>query len=177
MTGILITRILLWLVLAPVGPIVGQTPERVRDDSVSARGNRLSAETPVAESPPVLGRDTFTYVTTGRRDPFLPVPITRLPEENVPVEAQVLGIINHVDPRRSVVVIRLLPEELGEGGRLDVSGGGGGAGGTYRLRLDDRIGNIRVVAIHQHRVVVEFVGSEGVERRLLEQPGARRGSR
>ena len=176
MTGILITRILLWPVLAPVGPIVGQTPERVRDDSVSTRENRLSAETPVAESPPVLGRDTFTYVTTGRRDPFLPVPITRLPEENVPVEAQVLGIINHVDPRRSVVVIRLLWEGLVDGARLDGSGGGG-AGGTHRLRLDDRIGNIRVLAIHQHHVVVEFVGSEGVERRLLEQPGARRGSR
>ena len=84
MTGILIARILLWLVLPPVGPIVGQTPERVRDDSVSTRENRMSAETPVAENPPVLERDTFTYVTTQRRDPFLPVPITRLPEENVP---------------------------------------------------------------------------------------------
>ncbi len=174
MTRILIAQLLLWPMLVPGTPAAGQIPTGERDDSASTRAGRFTDEALMLES--ALARDIFNYVATGRRDPFLPVAVPTPLEGSSSLEAEVLGIISHTDPRLSVVVVRIARARAGE---TDHSGGSraGGAGDTYRLRLGDRIGNTRVLAIHEHHVVVEVEGPAGIERRLLELPGARRGAR
>ena len=177
MTRILIGQFLLWPMLASGAPAVGQIPAGERGDSASTPPGRFSlAEAPIPESPLTLGRDIFTYVAAGRRDPFLPAPVPTPLEGSLSVEAEVLGIISHRDPLLSVAVVRVGRARAGEGGQPDASGAGG-AGGTYRLRIGDQIGNTRVLEIHEHHIVVEVEGPAGTERRLLGQPAARRGSR
>ena len=177
MTRILIGQFLLWPMLAPGAPVVGQIPAGERGDSASTPPGRSSlAEAPIPESPLTLGRDIFTYVAAGRRDPFHPAPVPTPSEGSLSVEAEVLGIISHRDPLLSVAVVRVVRARAGEGGQPDASGAGG-AGGTYWLRIGDRIGNTRVLEIHEHHIVVEVEGPAGIERRLLEQPAARRGAR
>lgn len=172
MNGILTTTILLWPVLLTGTLAEVQTPAGERDDSASVEADGPPADTPPPGSSPAWERDSFTYVVAGRRDPFLPVPFQARPESAVSLEAEVLGIISHSDPRLSVAVVRVT------GGRPDAGGiGVGGAATTYRVRLGDRIGNMRVLAIHERQVEVEVEGPAGIERRLLEQPAVRRGAR
>ena len=176
MTRILIGQILLWPILVPGAPAVGQTPAAERDDSASTRADRSAAETLMLESPLALERDIFNYAATGRRDPFVPVTFPTVSKGPLALDAEVLGIISHIDPRLSVAVVRVARAGADEGGHAGGSGVGG-AGGTYRLRLGDRIGNARVLAINEHHVVVEVEGPAGIERRILEQPRPRRGAR
>jgi len=87
-------------------------------------------------------REIFRYERAGRRDPFRSLLGTA--DLGVRAEDLVLrGVIVNPDPRQSVAVIR---EASGDR--------------QFRVRPGDRIGGIRVVAIHPDRVdlVVEELG-------------------
>lgn len=172
MMRILIRQIVFWNLLVLGAPAIAQRPAEEDDDSTSARGERSSGPTWALENRQALARDTFTYVATGRRDPFLPVASPALAEGSGFLELVVLGIISHPDPLRSVVLVRAAPAQEGE----DMGETGGGAR-TSRLRAGARIGNARILAIHPRHVVFAVEGADGVERRLVRQPGPRRGAR
>ncbi len=172
MKGILTSTILLWPILVTGTLAEIQTPAGERDDSASVDPDGSPLETPAPGSPPRWERDNFSYVVAGRRDPFLPAPFQARPESVASLDAEVLGIISHADPRLSVAVVRVARGRADEGGV-----GAGVAGGTYRVRLGDRIENMRILSIRERQVVVEVEGPAGIERRILEQPAVRRGAR
>ncbi|MDE2652990.1 MAG: hypothetical protein F4107_14340 [Gemmatimonadetes bacterium] len=177
MTRILIRQFLLWLMIAPCGPVLGQTPAGEGGDSASTRPGRFqSADSLMPGNSPTLERDTFTYVAAGRRDPFLPASGPTPLEDSVAMEVEVLGIISHTDPRLSVVVVRAVFGRPAAGGQTG-DAAAVEVGGTRRLRLGDRIGNTRILAIHEHHIVVEAEGPAGTERRVVAQSGPRQGCR
>ncbi len=172
MMRILIRQIVFWNLLVPGAPAMAQRLAEEGDDSASVRGERSSGATRTLENRQALARDTFTYVATGRRDPFLPVASPAPAEGYGFLEPEVLGIISHPDPLRSVALVRAAPAREGEG-----MGETGGAAGTSRLRAGARIGNVRILAIYPRHVVFAVKGADGVERRLVRQPWPPRGAR
>ena len=154
-------------------PAGEQVPPAVHADSATPQEPPGEEAMPPAATP--LPRDVFTYVAAGRRDPF--VPALPLPPDaaSAPLEAELLGIIGHADPVRSVVVVRVgHPAPVGGGPPPD---SGRVVDGIHRLRLGDRIGSLQVLSIHEHQVIVEVAGPAGVERRLLTLPRPPGGAR
>jgi len=116
----------------------------------------------------VLERERFTYHGYGRRDPFQPRDEARM-DGGAFAGLQVLGIIYHEIPRHSLVVLRTgtVPD-----GGLGAAGPGPLEPSTHRLRAGDALGPLRIVEVLHRRVVVDVTGQGGVNRRILEVPGA-----
>lgn len=172
---ILIAPVAFLGLLAPGRPANTQVPATARADGALASRDTLSAETRADDGAPAADRRTFSYVATGRRDPFLPVSRSEGSHGPSGGELEVLGIISHTDPRMSVVVVRAL-----RAGAQEVSAPGdpdSGFGGIHRLRLGDRIGNALITSIRADHIAVEVEEPHGVVRLLLGIPRARRGAR
>ena len=156
-------------------PQAEQVPPAERRDSAVGAQEPPAAQVVPAAPMPALQRDVFTYVAVGRRDPFVPAAPPAPEAAATPLEAELLGIIGHTDPGRSLVVLRV--GRSGPGGGARPLDSGPGVDGIHRLRRGDRIGGLRVLAVHEDRVVVEVEGPGGVERRELELPRPRGGAR
>jgi hypothetical protein len=96
----------------------------------------------------VYEREVFSYERGGRSDPFRSL-LTNAELGIRPEDLTLLGVIHHPDPSQSVAVL----SQRGEERRL-------------RARVGQRLGSIRVVAIHQRSidVVVEEFGLARRER-------------
>ena len=168
MIATLIAHALFWLLGTPGVLPADQVPVAERNDSTP----RLAV--PRAPSTMDLQREVFSYVAAGRRDPFLP---TALPVEDGPriQDATLLGVIFHSDPRRRVVVMSVSGKSAVDGVGANSAGPRSGSEITHRLQLDGRVGNIRVLEIHERRVVIEVESNAGPVRRSLEFPTAQPG--
>lgn len=114
----------------------------------------------------VLERERFAYPRYGRREPFQP--LAGAPADGDAVAGlQILGIIYHEIPHRSLVLLRTGRDPgidtVAEGLRPpEVS--------THRLRMGDSLGPLRIVRIRHRLVVVDVTDERGVTRRVLEAP-------
>ena len=156
-------------------PQAEQVPPAERRDSAVGPQEPPAAQVVPAAPMPALQRDVFTYVAVGRRDPFVPAAPPSPEAASTALEAELLGIIGHTDPGRSLVVLRV--GRSGPGGGARPLDSGPGVDGIHRLRRGDRIGGLQILAVHEDRVVVEVDGPGGVERRELELPRPRGGAR
>jgi hypothetical protein len=112
----------------------------------------------------VFEREVFVYPQFERRNPFVRV---LSGDEGGPrfEEIQLIGVIYSPNPELSVALL---------GPR-----GGGGEGQqqarrtTYRARLGQRLGNVRILEIQQTRIVVEVEEFGLTEQRIMElrRPG------
>lgn len=104
----------------------------------------------------VFEREVFSYPAHARRNPFRP--LTGAADAGPRFEELwLMGTMVDPAPGASVALL----------GRV----GAGGAAGqtTYRLRVGERIGNVRVVEIRNREIVVEVEEFGMRERRTLEQ--------
>ncbi len=104
----------------------------------------------------VFEREVFAYPGHARRNPFRP--LTGAADTGPRFEELwLMGTMVDPAPGASVALL----------GRI---GAGGAAGGTtYRLRVGERIGNVRVVEIRNREIIVEVEEFGMRERRTLEQ--------
>ena len=115
----------------------------------------------------VYERELFAYPVFRRRNPFQP-PSAPKSDGLRFEEIRLLGIIHHRDARYSVV---LLGTNGGGNGVADAPGPRTGIR-TFRVRLGDALGNVRIVEIHESGIVVEVEVSGGPVRRMLQLPRA-----
>jgi len=122
----------------------------------------------VAQQPPrpdstalVFDREVFGYPTFERRNPFVRVVSG---SEGGPryEELQLIGVIFSPNPAVSVAVFG--PRGAGP----EAAGGGQQAGRTFRARLGDQLGNVRILEIQLTRVVVEVEEFGLTEQRIME---------
>jgi len=109
----------------------------------------------------VLEREVFHYDRAGRRDPFQPLPGAEY--AGVRLDDLVLaGVLHNPDPRRSVAILT----ERGTDRR-------------FRVRTGDRLGEIRIQAIHPDRVdlLVDERGRTRRETLQLPRPDRQRDNR
>ncbi len=115
----------------------------------------------VAQAPPageepdtiplVFERELFSYPDFDRRNPFEPLTgETAGPRFE---DLRLLGVILSSDPQRSVALMGT---------------GGGDAGGSFRTRTGDVIGNVRVLEIQEDQVIVEVEEFGERDRRSLD---------
>lgn len=111
----------------------------------------------------VFEREAFVYPMYDRRNPFLPLVAG---DEFGPrfEEIRLTGIIHSVDPDRSVAmfVTRTGQEQRTE--QTDASQK------SFRVRRGDTLGNVRILEIHETRVVVLVEEFGLTEQRVLELP-------
>jgi hypothetical protein len=113
----------------------------------------------------VFEREVFAYPTFERRNPFVRV---LSGSEGGPryEELQLIGIIFSSTPDLSVALF---------GPRGGTSGGGGGqrARRTFRVRLGDQLGNVRILEIQRTLVVVEVeeFGLTELREMEMQRPG------
>ena len=143
----------------------------------------FGAESPDTAGPPgemspagplVLERERFTYVVSGRRDPFRP-PAESPADDTAIARLRVMGIIHHEIPRYSLVLLQV----RGAGGVAPDAGfAGADQVTTYRLRPGGRLGTLRIVEVQRYGAIVEIVDETGRSRHVLEvvRPVGRRGT-
>jgi hypothetical protein len=132
----------------------------------------LIPSTVSAQQPPrpdstdlVFEREVFNYPSFDRRDPFIRVVSG---SEGGPrfEEIQLIGVIFSPNPDLSVALFG--PRGGGEGG--PAAGGQTRSRRTFRARLGDQLGNVRILEIQQTRVVVEVEEFGLTEQRIMELP-------
>lgn len=129
--------------------------------ALMADQGQQGTDPPPPTSPPsqdtiqlVFEREVFSYPSGARRNPFRPL---TGPGDAGPrfEELVLLGAIQSLDPASSVALLAV--------------GSGGVPEQTYRLRVGQRLGNIRVVEIRSSREIVVVVDEFGLqERRMME---------
>ena len=155
---------LAWMLLAFAGPRPGasQSPGGPRDrPSGGAAG--VSGKTMVFE------REVFSYPAGERRNPFLPVRTFSAGGPGVE-HARLLGIIHHPDPAYSLAVLDV---SAGFGGTRRIAGAEPGPEAeraTARLRVGAVLGRLRIVRIHEDRVVIGGDLPEGAAKKVLAIP-------
>ena len=96
-------------------------------------------------------REVFTYPTFSRRNPFKPLLANA--EGGPRWEGMRLeGILYDADPRYSIAI--LSSGRAASGGQLG-AGQAESSAETARLRVGERWGNIRILAIHRDNVLIE----------------------
>ncbi len=111
----------------------------------------------------VFEREAFVYPRYERRNPFLPLVAG---DQFGPrfEEIKLIGIIHSPDPDRSVVMFGTRTgQEQGQGET-------GLAIQSFRVRRGDTLGNVRILEIHETRVVVLVEEFGLTEQRVLELP-------
>jgi hypothetical protein len=106
-------------------------------------------------------REVFGYPDFTRRNPFKP--LTGIEGGPRFEQMQLTGIILSTTPARSVATLRT-------GGGSGQGGQRGTQGRSTRLRVGERWGNVRVVAIRQDRIVVDVEEFGLAERREMLLP-------
>jgi hypothetical protein len=111
----------------------------------------------------VFEREAFVYPRYDRRNPFLPL-VTG--DEQGPrfEEIRLTGIIYSSTPQRSVAMFGLRT------GQEQEPDGRGAASQSYRVRMGETLGNVRILEIHPTRVVVLVEEFGLTEQRILELP-------
>ena len=146
----------------------GQSPGGIQSLS-SVSGGDVSGRTMVFE------REVFTYPAGERRNPFLPVEGPAADGPRVE-DMRLLGIIHHPDSAYSLVVLGISRRVGGTGDVVNAAAGPQAGRATARLRLGDTHGRLRVVEIHEYRVVIELDEPDGDAIQVLALPGPVRGS-
>lgn len=150
------------LCLAGADPGAGQSPGGP-PNRLPGNAGEVSAATMVFE------REAFTYPAGERRNPFLPA--RDLSAHGPRIEdTRLLGIMHHPDSAHSLVVLGI---PAGFGGLRDNVGAGPGprpGRATVRLRLGGALGSLRIVEIHEDRVVLAADRPGGVAGRVLAIP-------
>jgi hypothetical protein len=119
-----------------------------------SRGSAGESVEVAADSALIYEREVFQYQRGGRPDPFRSL-LTNAELGVRTEDLTLVGVISHPDPRQSVAVL----SQRGSDRRV-------------RARIGDRLGSIRIVAIHPRRIDV-VVEEFGVARReTLEIPNA-----
>lgn len=115
-------------------------------------------------------REVFTYPSFTRRNPFQ----TLLAGEDAGPRWEGMrleGILHDSDPQYSIAIV--------SSGRAGAQAGGGSAGGasgqTARLRVGQRWGNIRVLAIHPDNILIEVEEFGLTEQRTMRLPARGQG--
>lgn len=150
------------LCFAGADPGAGQGPGGSRNGPPGNVGD-MSATTMVFE------REVFAYPAGERRNPFLPARDLSVHGPRIE-DTRLLGIMHHPDSTYSLVVLGTATRL---GGLRDTVGAGAGprvGWATVRLRLGDVHGSLRIVQIHEDRVVVEADRPEGKARQVLAIP-------
>jgi len=150
-------RIVHRCVLAGAGALV----VALADSAAAQNGVDRPREDRDAREAVVLEREVFHYDRAGRRDPFQP--LLGAQDLGVRVDDLVLaGILHNPDPRRSVAILT----ERGTDRR-------------FRVRTGDRLGEIRIQAIHPDRVelLVDERGRTRRETLQLPRPDRQRDNR
>lgn len=152
-----------WMLLAFSGTHSGasQSPGGLRDQPSGAAA--VSGKTMVFE------REVFSYPAGERRNPFLPVETFSADGPGVE-HARLLGIIHHPDPAYSLAVLDV---SAGFGGTRRIPGAEPGPeadGATARLRVGAVLGRLRIVRIHEDRVVIGEDLPEGAAMKVLAVP-------
>jgi hypothetical protein len=106
-------------------------------------------------------REVFDYPDFARRNPFKP--LTGIEGGPRFEQMRLTGIILSATPARSVATLRA-------GAASDRTGAGDAQGRSTRLRVGERWGNVRVVAIRQDRIVVDVEEFGLAERREMLLP-------
>ncbi len=155
---------LAWTLLVCAGTHAGasQSPGDLRDQP-SGGGAGVSGKTMVFE------REAFSYPAGERRNPFLPVAAFSADGPGVE-HARLLGIIHHPDPAYSLAVLDV---SAGFGGARRIAGaepGPEGDGATARLRVGAVLGRLRIMRIHEDRVVIGEDLPEGAAMKVLAVP-------
>jgi hypothetical protein len=129
------------------GAATGPEGERARPDSVELRAER----------------EVFAYPGFDRRNPFKPL----TGAEGGPrfEQMKLTGIIHSTDPQRSVATLA-----AGAGTEMTDVGSRQVRGQSARLRVGERWGNVRIVAIRQDRIVVDVEEFGLAERREMLLP-------
>lgn len=145
--------------IAVAGPGAGQSPGGPRN---GVSGNVGDA----SEATMVFEREVFAYPGGERRNPFLPV---REPNAHGPriEDTTLLGIVHHPDSAYSLVVMGIPAGLDGFPGTPGAGAGPGAGRTTVRLRLGGVLGSLRIVEIHEDRVVIEAHRPEGMASRVL----------
>lgn len=112
-------------------------------------------------------REVFSYPTFSRRNPFRPLLAST--EGGPRWEGMRLeGILHDADPRYSIAIV-----SSGRAGARAEPGSasqGGSVGETARLRVGQRWGNIRILAIHPDNVLIEVEEFGLTEQRTMRLP-------
>lgn len=113
---------------------------------------------PGEDGEPSLDREVFVYPGGDRRDPFVRLlpgssPGTRFEE------LRLIGVIHSPNPRESVALI--------SSGTATQAASSGTGEGTFRLRQDVVLGDMRVLRVEQEYVIVEITRFGVGERREL----------
>lgn len=115
-------------------------------------------------------REVFTYPTFTRRNPFQ----TLLASDDSGPRwegMQLEGILHDSDPQYSIAIVSTGRVAGGASG----SSQGGAGGQTARLRVGQRWGNIRVLAIRPDNILIEVEEFGLTERRTMELPARGQG--
>ena len=117
----------------------------------------------------VYEREVFLYPGGERRNPFLPVADLSAGDPAVE-DARLLGILHHPDVAYSLVVLHF-PGEFGRTRGIPDSATGSQPGGTTaRLRTGGAFGDVRIVRIHEDRVVIETDRPDGAGAKVIAIP-------
>ncbi|MEK9502880.1 hypothetical protein [Gaopeijia maritima] len=109
-------------------------------------------------------REVFSYPAFSRRNPFKPLLASG---EGGPrwEGMQLEGILYDADPQYSIAIV-----SSGRANAQADAGPDGSAGETARLRVGQRWGNIRVLAIHHDNILIEVEEFGLTEQRTMRLP-------
>ena len=143
------------LAAAALGPraLIGQA----RPPTLSG-AEGVAAASGAEDREPSPDREVFVYPGGDRRDPF----VRLLPDSSAGTrfeELRLIGVIHSLNPRESVALI--------SSGTATQAASSGTGEGTFRLRQDVVLGDMRVLRVEQEYVIVEITRFGVGERREL----------